>query len=220
MRGPYPTRHWSGGSLVLEAGQSPAAVLEVSRTKDSFRNSGLIMAPRGPKPKAKNAIAPGPMPSPPVWMLENVRAVQLWNQYGPVLNKLGLLESLDAVGFSLLCEAIDAYLIARDQLGDEELVVTVGESFSPQQNPLVSIVRQQTKAIRELLIEFGMTPTGRIRLTGSTSVQPVDVAGLDPLEELAKKMNAGVPPAAKPTTPARRQKAAKKAGNTKQTRKR
>lgn len=158
------------------------------------------------------------MPEPPVWMLDNHRAMQLWEQYGPVLNKLGLLESLDAVGFSLLCEAIDAYLIARDQLGDEELVVTVGESFSPMQNPLVAIVRQQTKAIRELLIEFGMTPTGRIRLTGSTSVQPVDVAGLDPLEELARKMNAGVPPAAKPTTPARRKKAAAK--DSKQTRKR
>jgi len=177
------------------------------------------MAPRGPKPKSKNAIAPGPMPSPPVWMLDNVRAMQLWNQYGPVLNRLGLLESLDAVGFSLLCEAIDAYLIARDQLSCEDLVVTVGESCSPMQNPLVAIVRQQTKAIRELLIEFGMTPTGRIRLTGSTSVQPVDVAGLDPLEELARKMNAGIPPA-KPTTPARRQKAAKKAASTKQTRKR
>lgn len=176
------------------------------------------MAPRGPKPKAKNAIAPGPMPSPPVWMLDNVRAVQLWNQYGPVLNKLGLLESLDAVGFSLLCEAIDAYLIARDQLSAEDLICYVGKEASPVQNPLVAIVRQQTKAIRELLIEFGMTPTGRVRLTGSTSVQPVDVAGLDPLEELAKKMNAGVPPAVKPTTPARRKKAAAK--DSKQTRKR
>lgn len=171
------------------------------------------MAPRGPKPKSKSAIAPGPMPDPPDWMTAD-RSLQIWNQYGPILNKLGLLESLDAVGFSLLCDAIDAYLQASDQLSRDELVLLVGDSNSPVQNPLVAIVRQQSKAIRELLIEFGMTPTGRVRLTGSTSVQPVDVGGMDPLEELAKRMNAGSPPAKpeKPTTPARRKKAAKKRG--------
>ena len=168
------------------------------------------MATRGPKPKSKNAIAPGPMPDPPEWM-DSPRSLQLWHQYGPTLNRLGLLESLDAVGFSMLCDAIDFWLSASDQLSREELVVPAGESSS-QPNPLVAIVRSQSKAIRELLTEFGMTPTGRVRLTGSTSVQPVEVKALDPLEELAKRMNAGVPPAVaeKPTTPARRKKAAKK----------
>ena len=175
------------------------------------------MAPRGPKPKSKNAIAPGPMPDPPDWMTAP-RALELWHKYGPILNKLGLCESLDAIGFSMLCEAIDFYLTVSDKLSCENLVEYVGESQSPVQNPLVSIVRQQTKAIRELLIEFGMTPTGRVRLTGSTSVQPVEVAGLDPLEELAKRMNAGSPPVSpeKPTTPVRRKKAAKKASKSRQ----
>lgn len=170
------------------------------------------MAPRGPKPKQQNAIAPGPMPDPPDWM-NSERALQVWHQYGPILNKLGLLESLDAIGFSMLCEGIDFYLEASDQLSREDLVVYVGESNSPQQNPLVAVVRSQAKAIRELLVEYGMTPTGRVRLTGSTSVQPVEIKALDPLEELAKKMNGGLPPALPepPVTPARRKKAAKKA---------
>ena len=153
------------------------------------------------------------MPAAPEWMLENDRAMRLWNEYGPTLNKLGLLETLDAVGFSLLCEAIDAYLFARDQLSADELVICVGKENSPIQNPLVAIVRQQTKAIRELLIEYGMTPTGRIRLTGSTSVQPVEVAGMDPLEMLAAKMGGAVSPVTpiKPDTPKRlAKKAAKK----------
>lgn len=170
------------------------------------------MAPRGPKPKSKNAIAPGPMPDPPDWM-DSPRALELWHQYGPILNRLGLCESLDAIGFSMLCEAIDFYLTASNKLSCDNLVEYVGEWQSPVQNPLVAIVRQQSKAIRELLVEFGMTPTGRVRLTGSTSVQPVDVAGMDPLEELAKRMNAGGTQATaeKPTTPARRKKAATKA---------
>jgi len=171
------------------------------------------MATRGPKPKQKSTIAPGPMPDPPEWMQENDRAMRLWTEYGPTLNKLGLLETLDAVGFSLLCEAIDTYLLVRDQLSEQELLIEVGEHGSPMQNPLVAIVRQQTKAIRELLIEYGMTPTGRIRLTGSTSVQPVEVAGMDPLEMLAAKMGGAVSPVTpiKPDSPKRlAKKAAKK----------
>ena len=181
------------------------------------------MAPRGPKPKQQHAIAPGPMPDPPDWM-NSERALQLWHQYGPTLNKLGLLESLDAVGFSMLCDAIDDYLTARSQLIPEEFVINCGAKVydedgnvsytgSPMQNPLVAIIRQHSKAIRELLVEYGMTPTGRVRLTGSTSVQPVEIKALDPLEELAKKMNGGLPPALPepPVTPARRKKAAKKA---------
>lgn len=177
------------------------------------------MATRGPKPKQKSAVAPGPMPDPPEWMDENDRALKLWSEFGPALNQLGLLESLDAVAFSLLCEAIDAYLHARDQLSADDLVILVGAKYdkegqciydgSPQQNPLVSIVRQQTKAIRELLVEFGMTPGGRIRLTGSTSVKP-DAQTKDPLEALAERMGQLVvdPPAkTKPTARKRKRKA-------------
>jgi P27 family predicted phage terminase small subunit len=155
--------------------------------------------------------------------MDSPRALQLWHQYGPILNKLGLCESLDAIGFSMLCEAIDFYLAASDKLSSENLVEYVGESQSPVQNPLVAIVRQQSKAIRELLVEFGMTPTGRVRLTGSTSVQPVDSGELNPFEALTKKMQAGAispPPIPEsPVTPARRKKAAAKKKATK-TRKR
>ncbi|MBL8819097.1 MAG: P27 family phage terminase small subunit [Planctomyces sp.] len=170
------------------------------------------MATRGPKPKPKVTIDPGPMPEPPDWLVDS-RSVALWNQYGPVLNRLGLLESLDAIGFAMLCDAIAFYLDAAEKIDMDELVVYCGESGSPAPNPLVGIVRAQAKAVRELLIEYGMTPNGRIRLTGSTSVKPVDLEQLDPLEQLARRM-AATPPVAiaeKPVTPARRKRAAKKA---------
>ncbi len=156
------------------------------------------------------------MPDPPEWMTSD-RATQLWNQYGPTLNKLGLLETLDAVGFSMLCESIDAYILASDQLSADDLVLTVGEFGAQQQNPLVAIVRQQSKAVRELLSEFGMTPTGRIRLTGSTSAEPVETQALDPLEELARRMGASIADPIKPVTPAKRKRAAGKRTRKKKT---
>lgn len=149
------------------------------------------MATRGPKPKQKTVLAPGPLPDPPTW-LDTDKALELWQTFAPVLNSLGLLENLDQLAFGMLCDGLEAYLQARDELRQETLVVTVGESNSPVQNPLVSIVRQNSKAVLDLLVEFGMTPGGRIRLTGSTSTKP-EAATKDPLEALAERMNATVP---------------------------
>lgn len=170
------------------------------------------MATRGPKPKQKTVIAPGPMPQPPDWMTSE-RALAIWQEYGPTLNSLGLLESLDAVAFSLLCDGLDALLNAREELNGQDLVVEVGEHNSPIQNPLVSIVRQQVKAVQELLTDFAMTPGGRIRLTGSTSVK-ADQQTKDPLEALAERMGQMVaeamPAESSPAEPAAKKKAAKR----------
>jgi phage terminase small subunit len=46
----------------------------------------------------------------------------------------------------MLCDACVAYVQARDQLSPDNLVITVGEFGAEQQNPLVSIIRQQSKA--------------------------------------------------------------------------
>lgn len=170
------------------------------------------MATRGPKPKQKTVIAPGPMPDPPDWMT-SARALQVWHEYGPTLNALGLLESLDAVAFSLLCDGLSALLEAREELNGQDLVVEVGEHNSPIQNPLVSIVRQQVKAVQDLLTDFAMTPGGRIRLTGSTSVK-ADHQTKDPLEALAEKMGQmvsdGIPQESPPAKRAGKKKAAKR----------
>lgn len=168
------------------------------------------MGKRGPKTQPNALPEPGPLPDPPEWLEDSV-SLQHWHKYGPILNRLGLLESLDAVAFGMLCDAIACFLSARDQLPADELVVYVGENGAAAQNPLVSIIRQQAKAIKDLLSEFGMTPSSRTGLTGSTSVERT-AKELDPLEELAKQFGSAEPPP-KPTTPRRRlakKKAAKK----------
>jgi P27 family predicted phage terminase small subunit len=170
------------------------------------------MATRGPKPKQKAAIVPGPMPEPPDWMT-SPRALNVWHEYGPTLNALGLLESLDALAFSLLCDGLDALLEAREELSGQNLVVEVGEHGSPIQNPLVSIVRQQVKTVHDLLTEFAMTPGGRIRLTGSTSVK-ADQQTKDPLEALAERMgqmvSETIPAESRPAKAAAKKKPAKR----------
>lgn len=164
------------------------------------------MAKRGPKTAPERTIKPGPLPDPPAF-LDNAEALKLWHQYAPALNRLGLLETLDALAFAMLCDAVVAYREARDQLEPHNLVVHVGEHGAEQQNPLVSIIRQQSKAVREFLCEFGMTPGSRTSLTGSTSATPRG-AELDPLEQLMASMGEAQPAAAaapaKPSTPRKR----------------
>ena len=71
----------------------------------------------------------------------------------------------------MLCDAFAGYLRIRDELGHEELVTLTGETNYPTANPLCSLLRGQTKAVRELLSDFGMTPASRSSLTGSTSIE-------------------------------------------------
>ena len=109
----------------------------------------------------------------------------MWQLYAPTLNRLGLLESLDAVAFAMLCDAVGGYLRIREELSTEELVTLTGESNYPTPNPLCALLRGQTKAVRELLSDFGMTPASRSSLTGSTSIEgPQDER--DPLADLMK----------------------------------
>lgn len=162
------------------------------------------MGKRGPKTTPQSVARPGPVPAPPDWMTDE-NALAIWEQYQGPLNALGLLETLDAVAFAMLCEAIVAYRDARSQLSPDDLVQSVGEAGALQQHPLVSIIRQQSKAVREFLAEFGMTPASRTALTGSTSAIPAGDQ-TDPFERVLSEFAEPEPPATPPT----KRKAAKK----------
>lgn len=120
----------------------------------------------------------------------------------------------------MLCDAFAGYLRIRDELSTEQLVTLTGETNYPTPNPLCALLRGQTKAVRELLSDFGMTPASRSSLTGSTSIEGPQEER-DPLAELMKGFApdaATLEPAKKPedTMPANgRKKPAKKAAKRK-----
>lgn len=85
----------------------------------------------------------------------------------------------------MLCDAVGGYLRIREELGHEQLVIYTGETQYPTPNPLCALLRGQTKAVRELLSDFGMTPASRSSLTGSTSIEGPQEER-DPLADLMK----------------------------------
>jgi P27 family predicted phage terminase small subunit len=162
------------------------------------------MAQRGRKRQLESKTPPGPKPEPPDWISQDGR--ELWDKYSDTINSLGLLECLDAITFSLLCDSIATLQDMRDEFArDGDYVNICGAHGALQANPLVTMIAQQVKGVLALASEFGMTPRGRVNLTGSLSCNP-DAAALNPMEQLLREVtgSAGTQtgaPAATPKTP-------------------
>lgn len=140
------------------------------------------MATRGRKRGIEVRTPPGPKPEPPSWLTDEGR--ELWDQYSDTLNALGILERLDAISFGVLCDSIAALLDMRKEFArDGSYTNAVGENGAVQANPLVQLIAQQTKGVITLSSEFGMTPRGRINLTGSLSCDP-DAGAVNPMQAL------------------------------------
>lgn len=172
------------------------------------------MAQRGRKRSLTSKTPPGPKPDPPDWITDDGR--DIWDRYADTINALGLLEVLDAVSFSLLCDSIAALQDMRDEFArNPDWTNLVGENGALQVNPICQLIAQQVKAVLSMAAEFGMTPRGRVNLTGSLSCNP-DPGAVNPMEQLLREVTGNGGPAAtpKPEAPAARKpprrKAAKK----------
>lgn len=149
------------------------------------------MAARGRKRTIEKRTPPGPKPPKPdslSWMGQ-----EIWEKYSDTLNSLGLLEVLDAIAFGLLCDSIATLKDMRDKLQPGDFVNVCGEHGALQANPLVTMIAQQTKGVLSLAAEFGMTPRGRITLTGSLSCNP-DGGAVNPMEALLKEVMGSTAP--------------------------
>lgn len=123
----------------------------------------------------------------PEWLSDDA-ARRVWIDYSDIIHSLGLLESLDAIGFAVLCDGIAALLDMRKEFErDGNYTNSVGENGALQVNPLCQLIAQQTKGVLTLASEFGMTPRGRITLTGSLSCNP-DPGAVNPMEQLLREV--------------------------------
>ena len=128
------------------------------------------------------------MPDVPVFVSSD-EARQFWDEFGTAINALGLLESLDAPAFAILCESFATLKdMRREWNSDPEYTKVVGKNGALQPNPLLDQIAKQVAGILKLLSEFGMTPVSRQKLTGSTSATPID-PNADPMAALAQQAN-------------------------------
>ena len=94
----------------------------------------------------------------------SVAAKAEWRRISPRLVREGLLTHLDERALALYCEAYSLWVEAKQKVADTGLVVTT-EKGNVIQNPYLGIANKAAKQMLEILVEFGMTPSSRTRVT-------------------------------------------------------
>lgn len=108
-----------------------------------------------PKPKP---VAPGP----PAWL--DKEAKELWREFSPELERLGLLTLIDAPAFAMM---LTHYILAvkASRLLKRDGIMTKDENGLARKHPAHQILRDHAAAFRGFAAEFGLTPSARTRLS-------------------------------------------------------
>jgi len=127
---------------------------------------------REPKPRSRN-------PSPPAHLNEDAAAE--WNRVKDELAAIGILSGLDRAALGAYCQAYGRWAQAEKALAkmsnsaDGLIIKTVSGNMI--QNPLVGVANKAMSDMVRYAVEFGMTPSARVRVTA------IDEDGIDPADE-------------------------------------
>ncbi len=116
-------------------------------------NRGHREIPNTPKPKPHRRPAP-------TWMSR--RAKSEWHRIARELHKLGLLTAVDT-------KALEAYCVCYSKWREATEKAKVGVLQTPAAyvyaNPLIAVELKYAKEMRAWMVEFGLTPAARSRIT-------------------------------------------------------
>jgi P27 family predicted phage terminase small subunit len=116
----------------------------------------------GKRPLPENEPTPKGEAVAPEWLSPS--AALHWPVVARQLESSGVLTSMDAQALALYCEAFARWQDANGLLAKTGLVVP-GQKGMLTQNPAVHIANAAFDQMRRMLIEFGMTPSSRSRVS-------------------------------------------------------
>lgn len=123
----------------------------------------LLQGNPGKRPVNKREPKPRPIaPSCPSWL--SAEAKKEWAVIAPELERLGLLTIIDGSALAGYCQSYARWKQAERVL-DKDGFTRETESGFLQQRPEVSIAQKSLGLVAKFLVEFGMTPSSRARLT-------------------------------------------------------
>lgn len=108
-----------------------------------------------------------------------------WNRMVKLLMALKLLTEIDRAALAGYCQAWARWIEAEKKIADDGMTIETDKG-NLIQSPYVGIANQSMKQMRAFLIEFGMTPSSRSRV----SVVPTADAG-DPYEQFRRGKGGG-----------------------------
>lgn len=122
------------------------------------------MNPNEPKPKPE-------IPDPPTNL--SPLALEKWHDITPVLFDLGLLSRADRDMLVLYCEEYARYRDAQDVIEREGMFITT-EKGNVIQHPAVGVVHKAIALMHKILVEFGMTPAARAKVSAAKKPDEAD----------------------------------------------
>jgi P27 family predicted phage terminase small subunit len=87
-----------------------------------------------------------------------------WPVVADQLRAAGLLTSVDTHALAMYCEAFARWRHANDQIAKNGPIVKTPTGY-PVQSPYLGIANTAHTQMQKLLVEFGMTPSSRSRVT-------------------------------------------------------
>jgi P27 family predicted phage terminase small subunit len=113
-------------------------------------------------------VATLPVPSPPDYFSEI--AAQEWNRLAKLMVNQGTLRELDRTAFEVRCLAYERLIKARKQSKGKLIYTARNGTIRP--HPLVKVMEQAERTIRQFDGEYGLTPASRVRVSHITGDLP------------------------------------------------
>ena len=108
------------------------------------------------------SVKPKRVPTPPRSFDKEEK--KAWRKVGRILLEMNLLENADIIALELLTKTWVRWEHANDQISQYGLVVKTPNGM-PVQSPYLQISNKCLEQMNKLLVEFGMTPSARSRIS-------------------------------------------------------
>lgn len=102
----------------------------------------------------------GPVPRPPYWL--DAIGKNIWRKHAQLLHAEGNLTEHDRQAFALYCEAVSDFRRAEREVRARGYTLTDSHG-NEKANPAVTAKNQAARRVRDLSIEFNLTPLARAR---------------------------------------------------------
>jgi len=129
---------------------------------------------RADRENEKAPVVSSEIPEPPEHLSDI--ALKEWDRIAVVLFNYGLLSKIDMAALAGYCQAFSRWAEAETLLKSSTYTITTDKG-NVIQNPLVGIANQAMIQMKAFLIEFGMTPASRAKVTANKPDTTVDEWG-------------------------------------------
>lgn len=108
-----------------------------------------------------------------------------WNRIAPDLIEMGVLSRIDTAALAAYCESWARWRDAERNLRKFGSVIKAPSGY-PIQSPYMTIASKALEQMRKFLVEFGMTPSSRSRISSGPAPMPKPNDAKDPFDFLVQ----------------------------------